>query len=145
MLISFVKHFCRTGSRRYIPVDSVRATIDDVFTGVPNQLFQTHRRPDGKEYSFHEVAAKLDGQLSPGYLAKLRNGTSGNPSRQSLLLLCQFFKVPASYFFPELDDLAEEEPSEDEKIAIALRSSSLSEDVQNLIQGMIRVARNRGD
>lgn len=110
-----------------------------------DQLFQTHRRPDGKEYSFHEVSAKLNGQLSPGYLAKLRNGTSGNPSRQSLLLLCQFFKVPASYFFPELDDLAEEEPSEDEKIAIVLRSSSLSEDVQNLIQGMIRVARNRGD
>lgn len=110
-----------------------------------DRLFQTHRRPDGKEYSFHEVAAKLDGQLSPGYLAKLRNGTSGNPSRQSLLLLCQFFKVPASYFFPELDDLAAEEPSEDEKIALALRSSSLPEEVQDHIQGLIKAIRKQRD
>lgn len=108
-----------------------------------DRLFQTHRRPDGKEYSFHEVAAKLNGQLSPGYLAKLRNGTSGNPSRQSLLLLCQFFKVPSSYFFPELDDLTAEEPSEDEKLTIALRSSSLPEDVLDLIQGLIKVGRKQ--
>lgn len=114
-----------------------RPATDDVFTGLLNRLFATHRRPDGKEYAVHEVAAHLNGQLSPGYLAKLRLGTSANPSRKTLLLLCQFFKVPAAYFFPELDEGTQEARSAEEHLVSAVRSSSLSEDVQHLLLRLI--------
>lgn len=114
-----------------------RRTPDEVFTGLLNQLFHMRRRPDGKEYSLHEVSAQLNGQLSPGYLAKLRQGTTSNPSRNTLLLLCQFFKVPAAYFFPELDEGRQEARSAEEHLVIAVRSSSLSEDVQHLVLRLI--------
>lgn len=132
---------------RSIPTRCIRPrrTPDDVFTGLLNQLFHMRRRPDGKEYSLHEVSAQLNGQLSPGYLAKLRQGTSANPSRTTLLLLCQFFKVPAAYFFPELDEGTQEARSAEEQLAILVRSSSLSEDAQHVVLRLITMFRKPED
>src|SRR6476659_939354 len=67
-----------------------------------NDLFRTHRKPDGREYSSSEVSRALNGELDPTYMAKLRRGGIPNPGRNTLLLLCRFFGVAPTYFFPEL-------------------------------------------
>ncbi len=68
-----------------------------------NDLFTMHRRPDGQEYSCSEVSRALDGKIDPSYLARMRKGKIENPTRHTLLLLCQFFEVAPNYFFPELE------------------------------------------
>ena len=112
-----------------------------------DQLFKTHLRPDGKEYSYQDVAAALNGEIDSTYLGKLRNGKVPNPGRNVLKLLCLFFEVPASYFFPELEPMAagEEDPALDgeKRLLIALRSAGLSADVQAHLQALIKALRQQ--
>ena len=68
-----------------------------------DHLFRTRLHPDGREYTHREVAAALDQRLTPSHLGKLRSGQIDNPKRDTIILLCQFFQVPASFFFPELE------------------------------------------
>ena len=70
-----------------------------------NDLFRSHRKPNGREYSHVEVCLALGGVIEPSHLGKLRNGTIQNPKRDTLLALCRFFQVSPTYFFPELDEL----------------------------------------
>src|SRR5215210_1412365 len=97
-----------------------------------DRLFRTHLRADGKEYSYQEVAAALNDEIDPTYIGKLRSGKVPNPGRNTLKLLCLFFGVPASYFFPDLEPkgAAEEDPAlvGERKLQIALRSVGLSPD-----------------
>ncbi len=60
--------------------------------------------------------------------------------------LCFFFKVPASYFFPELEALAP--PTEDvvkqDQVHVFLRSiGGLSADSADLLQRLIRALRQQ--
>src|SRR5690242_9738184 len=110
-------------------------------------LFKTHLRPDGQEYSYHEVSKALGGVLDPSYLAKVRRGVIKNPGRDALMHLCLFFKVPASYFFPELQALAPEQENPEEEsinsLRMAFRSMNLSPDVQRYLEGIIAALRNQ--
>ena|SRR5215208_8462465 len=101
-----------------------------------NTLFQTHRRPDGQEYSNSEISRALGGEIAPSSLSKLRRGEIPNPGRDTLLLLCRFFKVPASYFFPELD-LPPAAPDQPEPLSLALRSTNLDAAVQQKLEELI--------
>jgi transcriptional regulator with XRE-family HTH domain len=65
-------------------------------------LFRSHRKPDGREYTYREVSEALEGKLTPSHIGKLRSGVIEDPKRETLLALCQFFSVPPDYFFPEL-------------------------------------------
>jgi transcriptional regulator with XRE-family HTH domain len=114
-------------------------------------LFKTHRKPDGREYSTYEVAREMAerglGEISPGYLAKLRRGETSNPSREVLSRLCLFFRVPASYFFPELDQLV---PSLDDsnsdplaQVRVAFRAAGLAPDEQAQLEGLFELLRRR--
>ena len=85
-----------------------------------NDLFRTHRKPDGREYSNREVVSALGGQVSADALSKIRRGDITNPGRNTLLLLCQFFNVPPSYFFPEWSAAPASEVSETDETAVAL-------------------------
>ncbi len=113
------------------------ATVADLV----DQLFRTHLRPNGGEYSYTELSHASNGEFSPRYFAKLRTGDIKNPGRDGLLFLCKFFRVPASYFFPELDELEPEQLNQDESIQIALRSSGLPEDAQQHLQALIKAMR----
>lgn len=112
-----------------------------------NSLFKTHRKPDGREYSTYEVAREMAkrglGDISPGYLAKLRRGETSNPSREVLSRLCLFFRVPASYFFPELDQLipSPDAPNSDPmtQARIAFRAAGLAPDEQAHLEGLFEV------
>ncbi len=109
-----------------------------------NDLFRTHRRQDGREYTASEVARaiteELHGELDPSYLTKMRNGQIENPTRNTLLLLCRFFKVPANYFFPELDL---QSPPEEGSIHAALRATDLEPEVQAKLEELIQAMQNQ--
>src|SRR5436853_6556069 len=70
-----------------------------------DDLFRSHRKPNGREYSHVEACQALDRMIEPSHLGKLRNGTIQNPKRDTLIALCRFFQVSPTYFFPELDGL----------------------------------------
>jgi transcriptional regulator with XRE-family HTH domain len=76
--------------------------MGNLIADLVNKLFETHRRQDGREYTNIEVARTI-GKIDASYLTKLRSGRVNNPTRDTLLALCQFFKVEPSYFFPELN------------------------------------------
>ncbi len=103
-----------------------------------NRLFDEHRRPDGREHTYQDIARATNGELSPTYLAKLRSGHIANPGRHHLLLICKFFRVPASYFFPELEvfEPSAEEPSPEEQLRAAFRSMGVPADVQTHLVGV---------
>ncbi len=109
-----------------------------------NHLFQTRRKPDGKEYSSQDVENATSKRLTSSAVRKLRDGKSRNPSRETLMELCFFFGVPASYFFPELEVLAP--PSNDvaqqDQVHVLLRSiDGLSPDRADLLQRLISALR----
>lgn len=95
------------------------------FAELIDHLFQTHKRPDGKEYSLTEVSEALDGDVAPSYLSRLRNGKINNPGRETLIGLCRFFKVAPTYFFPELADLDLEQKVFTKDITLIFRGDSL--------------------
>src|SRR5690349_5222471 len=90
-----------------------------------DDLFHTHRKPDGREYTHKEVSLALGGAVEPSHLSKLRTGKIPNPGRETLLALCHFFQVQPSYFFPELDALAQQarqSAGQPDLLRVALRS-----------------------
>ncbi len=106
-----------------------------------DDLFKTHRKEDGREYTHKEVSVALSGIIDASYLSKLRNGKIPNPGRDTLLALCRFFKVPPSYFFPELEQqegrLSLTEGTTDQ-LRLALRATGLGPDVQDKIEQLVR-------
>jgi len=108
-----------------------------------DDLFKDHPRPDGREYTYQEIAIKLGGAIEPSHISKLRKNKIANPGRDTLLALCRFFDVPPSYFFPELavPKLTAEE--EAKQVEIALRSAmsgldELRENIQDTLRKLKR-------
>lgn len=123
-----------------------RPTVD--IAALVNQLFQMHRKPDGKEYTSQDVENATNRRITSSAVRKLRDGKSLNPSRETLMELCFFFGVPASYFFPELEALAP--PSDDlvqqDQVQVMLRSiGGLSSDDTDLLQRLIAALRRQDD
>ena len=117
-----------------------------------DDLFKTHRKPDGKEYTHKEVSVELGKQgtvVDPSYLSKLRNNKVPNPGRDTLLGLCRVFKVPPSYFFPELEQQDEGclSSNDPHQLRVALRKVGLDPEVQDKIEQLIRAlqAKRRED
>lgn len=106
-----------------------------------DQLFKTRLRPDGKEYTYHEISQELNGELEPTLIGKIRSGKTKNPSRNTLKLLCLFFKVPASYFFPELDVIEEQTTTPEEQLDMALRSLGLDPSMQAHLKAVVDAVR----
>jgi len=106
---------------------------------VVNQLFDKHRRPDGKEYSNQEVSDKLNGAIHPSTISKIRNGQVADPRRNALMLLCKFFGESPVVFFP---DLTPSTPAED-PVAVALRSTSLGPEQKEKLAEFLRTLENK--
>ena len=68
-----------------------------------DRLFRARRHRSGREYSYREVSLAMPGRISHTTLYSLRTGQNMNPTRETLLGLCVFFRVSPTYFFPELD------------------------------------------
>lgn len=106
-----------------------------------DQLFKTHVRPNGKEYTYLEVSQALGGELDPSLIGKLRSGKTKNPSRNTLKLICSFFNVPPSYFFPDLNQITEQEATPEEQLDTALRSLGLEPDMQAHLKAFVDAVR----
>ncbi|MFY1632345.1 helix-turn-helix domain-containing protein [Solwaraspora sp. WMMB335] len=67
-----------------------------------NHLFERIRRPDGKPYSYEQVAEAIRSQqgvaVTHTYLWRLHKGRSDNPTIKVLIALATFFNVPVTYF-----------------------------------------------
>jgi transcriptional regulator with XRE-family HTH domain len=79
----------------------MKSETGDLLAGLVNELFATRRAADGSMYSNADVVRALAGRLTASYLTKLRHGEIENPTRDTLLALCEFFQVEPSYFFPD--------------------------------------------
>lgn len=106
-----------------------------------DDLFRSHRKPNGREYSHVEVCIALEGAIEPSHLGKLRNGTIKNPKRDTLLALCRFFEVQPLYFFPELQ--APEGPGgqgqeRNDSITAAMRMIDLPSETKSKLEDFLR-------
>lgn len=138
-----ILHIKRVGS-----TDSDVKTVGEVL----DDLFASHCKPDGRQYSHVEVARALGGQLEASYIGKIRAGKVENPTRQTILLLCQFFSsvgkpVSADCFFPEFT--ASEKPSRSgvnqDSFDEALRASGLSQKALQALAEFLRIVNESGD
>lgn len=130
--------------RRITPVALVRRPAADADCAeLVDQLFKTHVRPDGKEYTYQEVSHALGGELDPTLIGKLRSGKTKNPSRNTLKLLCSFFKVPPSYFFPDLSPIQEQIATSEQEAHMFLRSLELDPDMQAHLKAFVEAVRKR--
>lgn len=69
-------------------------------------LFRVRLHPEEqREYKVDEVAAALRTPGARSNIYKMLQGKNDNPTRETLMGLALFFRVPISYFFPELDDV----------------------------------------
>lgn len=67
------------------------------------RLFETAINPEtGKRYTDLEVTIVSRGALTPSHLHGLRSGRIKNPTRETLIHLCELFNKDPRYFFPEL-------------------------------------------
>lgn len=110
-------------------------------------LFKSNTRSDGREFSYNEIATTMRERsgrpVDPSHIGKIRAGLVKNPSRETLLMLCQFFKVPASYFFPELETDAPDEERIRIQLREALRAAGLSPQAQAHLEGMVELLRRQ--
>ena len=101
-----------------------------------DNLFKTHKKPSGREYTYVEVAETLQGAIDPSHISKLRAGHIKNPSRETLLALCRFFKQPSRYFFPELEDITE--PVDEEEMLDLVKRGRFNPAVKQKLTELIR-------
>ena len=69
-------------------------------------LFEVRLHPEEhREYKVDEVAVALRAPGARSNIYNILNGRNDNPTRETLIGLALFFRVPIAYFFPELDDV----------------------------------------
>ena len=90
-------------------------------------LFETIRKPDGKEYSYEDIEKGTDKAITAAYVWKLRTGKSKNPGYKMLAILSRFFDVPVTYFFSDESVPNEREFAQDLQLARALRKQGVEE------------------
>ena len=83
---------------------------DSSMADLVNELFNTYRHPEGREYTHKEVEygiTRTAGKklIDASYLSKLRTGALQKPSILAVEALCHFFPVDVDYFFPSITAL----------------------------------------
>lgn len=104
-------------------------------------LFNTVRRPDGREYTYDEIERGTSGRVSRSYVWKLRNGRSHNPSLDVIESLAEFFHVPPEFFFG-FDGDPEDQQSETAMVAALLHDPAarrLAEAARGLTPTAVRI------
>lgn len=107
-----------------------------------NDLFQTYRHPNGREYTNKEVARVICSKgrhIDASHLSRIRTGHVVNPGVSVIEALCLFFPIDPAYFFPGLQQRQADTPLSADPIHIALRSVGLQPDVQEKLEDLIRI------
>lgn len=98
--LSYQTQHQRKGSTMVQPSPSMPTVAELV-----DRLFQTRLHPEGRPYTYREVTTAMGGDISYNHIKSLHLGSIKNPTRETLLALCLFFRVHPTYFFPELDEI----------------------------------------
>lgn len=109
-----------------------------------NELFRRNPKPNGREYTNQEISAASG--IDSSYLSRLRTGKIPNPGRETLKNLSLFFRVPVSYFFPELDGVLPEDgdgQSFGEQLHQVLRKAGLNQQARTQVEGLIALLAQR--
>lgn len=101
-------------------------------------LFNTVRRPDGREYTYDEIERGTQGRVSRSYVWKLRNGRSHNPSLEVIESLAEFFHVPPEFFFSLDND--SEDAQRDAALVAALLHDPAARRLAEAARGMTPTA-----
>jgi transcriptional regulator with XRE-family HTH domain len=110
-------------------------------------LFATRFKPDGQPFTNTDLANWIcdnipGAEISESYISRMRQGDKRNPSRDVLLYLCLAFKVPPSYFFPEVQHLNPTEQLDNSTLLrMALRANGLDDETQKSLEVVIRKLR----
>lgn len=129
------------------------ATSSPALAAKLDRLFQSVRSPDGREYTYAEVANGINSRgiatISDTYVCDLRNGTRDNPRIRHLEAIADFFGVPVTYFldgdesaarlYAQLSTLPV--PGNAGLQRIMLRAVDLSEDTLNAVAQILEHAR----
>lgn len=104
-------------------------------------LFNTVRRPDGREYTYDDIERGTGGRVSRSYVWKLRNGRSQNPSLDVIEALSAYFHVPPEFFFGAVGE-AEDAQREAALVAALLHDPAarrLAEAARGLTPTAVRI------
>jgi len=102
-------------------------------------LFKTVTKPNGKAYSYQDIAELGGGVVTRAAIWKARTGRTKNPSQRLLGALSRAFQVPVQYFFDEQfieeDTPRYQEQHRNERLVeqIKLQASDLSDDGKQVI------------
>jgi transcriptional regulator with XRE-family HTH domain len=99
-----------------------------------DHLFQTVRRPDGREFTYDDVEQGTAGRVSRSYVWKLRHGRNRNPSLDVIEALGEFFRVPPAYFFG--DGSADKSPAKEVAQVAALLRDPAARKVAERAKGL---------
>jgi hypothetical protein len=106
-----------------------------------NDLFNTYRHPEGREYTHKEVEAGITRRagkklIDASYLSKLRTGTLQKPSILAVEALCHFFPVDVDYFFPSITALrkSQTERGDVERQQVLARNRLLRQHVEAMMK-----------
>jgi transcriptional regulator with XRE-family HTH domain len=120
-------------------------------------LFRRVLRPDGKSYSYDDVASAIQAAgttISGSYIWQLRKGEKDNPTIKHVKALAEFFGVEPVYFFDDaateritaqLDQLRAEQQrlqtlkTDDEAQLVAMRASELAPSGRALLMNLLDV------
>jgi transcriptional regulator with XRE-family HTH domain len=120
-------------------------------------LFRRVTRPDGKPYTYDDVATAIQAAgttISGSYIWQLRKGEKDNPTIKHVRGLAEFFGVEPAFFFDDaaaeritaqLDQLRAEQErlqglrNDDEAQLVALRTSELDPPRRALVMDLLAV------
>ncbi|BCJ74315.1 hypothetical protein CS0771_38590 [Catellatospora sp. IY07-71] len=97
------------------------------------QLFETHRRPDGRRWTTREVAAAVG--CSHTHIAEIANGRVADPHVNVLVGIAGFFGKDAAYLIPP--SKAGFRPQSEEVASIAFRASRLDAEALRGVKALI--------
>ncbi|GAB4057217.1 helix-turn-helix domain-containing protein [Catellatospora paridis] len=98
-----------------------------------SQLFETHRRDDGRRYTTREVAAAVG--CSHTHIAEIANGRVPDPHVNVLVGIANFFGKDPAYLIPS--SKAGFRAQSEEVASIAFRASRLDADALRGVKALI--------
>jgi transcriptional regulator with XRE-family HTH domain len=109
-------------------------------------LFDTYRNADGERYSYLEVERLTNGGIDNSWLSKLASGKATRPGLEILKTLTNFFGITPDFWFKDLNQWVAEQKEKNNKElrdTIAMRSSDLSPEAQQIIFDLVEAFEKR--
>jgi transcriptional regulator with XRE-family HTH domain len=109
-------------------------------------LMDTYKKPDGKSYTYTEIAERTGGQINHSWLSKLADGQATRPGLKPLKAVTDFFGIDFRFWLISLEEWKAEKLDHEKRLTtkeinaqkIAVRASNLDERGQQVVLGVIQ-------